>query len=197
MAARAPLLAKLTRPKHFDALPRERLFARLDEARSRPIVWLCAPPGSGKSTLVATWIEARKLPHLWYQVDVADSDPATFMHYMRMAAQALLGKRAASLPLFASEPQQDLARFSRSFCRELFAMLPHDTVIVLDNFHEARSPPAQRNAFAQGLEELPEGINIVVLSRADPPAEFSRLVAGRRIARVDAEELRCTEQETE
>jgi hypothetical protein len=38
LAARAPLLAKLTRPKHFDALPRERLFARLDEARSRPIV---------------------------------------------------------------------------------------------------------------------------------------------------------------
>ncbi|HEX4885449.1 MAG TPA: hypothetical protein VFX05_15005, partial [Casimicrobiaceae bacterium] len=197
MAARAPALAKLTRPKHFDALARPRLFERLDEARGRPIVWLCAPPGAGKSTLVATWIEVRKLPHLWYQIDVADSDPATFMHYMRMAAEVMLGKRAAALPLFSSEPQQDLVRFARSFCRELFAVLPQGTVIVLDNFHEARSSPDQRFAFTQGLEELPEGINIVVLSRSDPPPEFARLVAGRRIARVDASELRCTADEAD
>lgn len=196
MAARAPALAKLTRPKHHDALPRPRLYARLDEARARPVIWVCAPPGAGKSTLVATWIEARKLPHLWYQVDVADSDPATFMHYLRRAADALVGRRA-HLPPFASEPQQDLARFARSFCRELYAALPRGTVIVLDNFHEARAPAGQRSALAQGLEELPEGINVVVLSRADPPPEFARLVAGRRIARLDAAELRCTDDEAE
>jgi len=197
VAARVPVLAKLSRPKHFDALARPRLFERLDEARARPVIWLCAPPGSGKSTLAATWIEARRVPHLWYQVDAADSDPATFMHYMRMAAQVLVGKRAAALPPYASEPQQDLARFARSFCRELFALLPRHTVIVLDNFHEARSSPEQRAAFAQGLEELPEGVNILVLSRGDPPPEFSRLMAGRRIARIDAAELRCTDDEAD
>ncbi len=197
MAVRSPTLAKLTRPKLYDALPRPRLFACLDEARKRPIVWVCAPPGSGKSTLVASYIEARRLPHLWYQVDVADSDPATFMHYMRMAAVQLLGKRAAALPVFTSEPQQDLNRFALSLCRDLFSSLPQGTLVVLDNFHEARSSPAQRAAFAQGLEEIPEGINVVILSRADPPPEFARLLAGRRIGRIEPADLRCTEGEAE
>jgi LuxR family transcriptional regulator, maltose regulon positive regulatory protein len=197
LAVRSPTLAKLTRPKLYDALPRPRLFARLDEARKRPIVWVCAPPGSGKSTLVASYIEARRLPHLWYQVDVADSDPATFMHYMRMAAVQLLGKRGAALPVFTSELQQDLHRFALSLCRDLFSSLPEGTLVVLDNFHEARSPPEQRAAFAQGLEEIPDGINVVILSRADPPPEFARLSAGRRIARIEPADLRCTEDEAE
>jgi len=37
LAARSPL-AKLTRPKLYDALPRPRLFALLDDAAARPIV---------------------------------------------------------------------------------------------------------------------------------------------------------------
>ena len=82
MASRASTLAKLTRPKLYDALARPRLFSLLDEAAKRPIVWLCAPPGAGKSTLVASWLDARDLKHIWYQVDVGDSDSATFVHYM-------------------------------------------------------------------------------------------------------------------
>src|SRR5690348_6840899 len=133
MAARARPrpLAKLTRPKLYGAVPRPRLFALLDDAATRPIVWISAPPGSGKSTLVASWLEARERPHLWYQVDAADADPATFVHYMREAALRIAGKAAAGLPLFTSEPQQNLARFARGFFRDLFALLPATCAIVL------------------------------------------------------------------
>src|SRR5690242_4035644 len=118
--ARPRALAKLTRPRLYDALPRPRLFGLLDDARTRPIVWICGPPGAGKTTLVASYIEARGLPCLWFQVDVADGDPATFVHYIRTAAAQLVGETAQALPLFNSEPQQDLARFGRGFFRDLF-----------------------------------------------------------------------------
>ena len=159
-------------------------------------MWLCAPPGAGKTTLVASYLEERGLRHIWYQIDVGDSDPATFVYYMRAAALQVARKNAA-LPLFPPEPQQDPSRFARSFFRDLFSLLPRPCAIVLDNFQEAHAAPEHRAALAQGLEEIPDGTTVFVVSRTDPPPEFARLVVSRRIGRIDEAALRCTPGEAE
>ncbi|MGH8606902.1 MAG: hypothetical protein ACREX9_05645, partial [Gammaproteobacteria bacterium] len=56
----SPKLAKLTRPQASNAVLRDRLFTRLDEAQERPIVWIHGPPGAGKTTLLASYLAARK-----------------------------------------------------------------------------------------------------------------------------------------
>ena len=88
MAGRNEPLAKLSRPRLYDALPRNRLFRLLDEARPS-VIWVAAPPGAGKTTLVASYLESRKLPGIWYQVDSGDADPATFFYYLGLAASSL------------------------------------------------------------------------------------------------------------
>jgi ATP/maltotriose-dependent transcriptional regulator MalT len=75
MARQPAPLAKLSRPRLFEALPRERLFVLLDAQQQRPVTLVAALPGAGKTTLVASYLESRKLAGIWYQVDAGDSDP--------------------------------------------------------------------------------------------------------------------------
>src|SRR5512145_1428173 len=102
-------LAKLTRPTPFAASPRHRLFRSLDQLRTRPVIWVAGPPGSGKTTLVAGYLEVNAVRGIWYQVDSGDSDPATFYYYLRMAAAQLPARRrGAPLPLLTPEYLPDL-----------------------------------------------------------------------------------------
>ena len=193
-------LAKFSRPRLYDVQKRERLFRLLDERRSHPIIWIAGPPGSGKSTLVASYIDARKIPGMWFQADPGDADPATFFHYVRLGASEIPGKRArdaASLPIFTAEYAGDLIAFTRRFMRELFALFPSGSAIVVDNFHEPKADAAWRFAFAEGLREIPQGLNIIFLSRETPVPEMARLVGEQRITRIEWEALRFTAEETE
>ena len=117
-------LAKLSRPKLYSAIPRVRLFQRLDEMREHPAIWVCGPPGAGKTTLLASYLSEREIPGIWYQVDSGDGDPATFFYYLRMAAEQASRGKHRPLPLLTPEFQRDLDSFSRRYFRELFAQLP-------------------------------------------------------------------------
>ena len=70
------LIAKITPPKTSGVFPRKRLFRLLDECRKSPVVWVSAPAGSGKTTLVASYLSDRKLQSIWYRVDEGDGDIA-------------------------------------------------------------------------------------------------------------------------
>ena len=69
MTGHAPSFAKITRPSQPGVLPRKRLFALLDQRRSSSVVWVMGPAGSGKTTLVSSYLDARDIDCLWYQVD--------------------------------------------------------------------------------------------------------------------------------
>src|SRR5690242_7215407 len=125
-------LAKTTRPDPSNAVPRPRLLRRLDRARDRPVTWVWGPPGSGKTSLVASYLKVRKLRVIWYQIDESDADVATFFYYLGKAAP----RRRRPLALLTAEYQQQLRAFSRSYFRELYDRLTPPFVLVFDNYQD-------------------------------------------------------------
>ena len=194
MAPAPTIPAKLSRPRLFDIAPRERLFARIDASRSHPAIWIDGPAGAGKTSLLAGYIEARGIAARWYQVDSGDADLATFFYYLR----ALPGLPAdqPALPLFATEYQNDAPAFARRFFRALFSQLGPSALLVLDNLQEASTNPAFAAILREAIEQIPDGVNLLLVSRWGPPATLARLLAQQAIARIGWPELQLSAEET-
>jgi LuxR family maltose regulon positive regulatory protein len=198
-------IAKITRPRLTGTVARERLFRLLDHGRERPVIWIVAPGGSGKTTLVASWLDAHRLPAVWYQVDEGDGDIATFFHYMGMAGRNAVPAKKRPLPALTPEYLSGIPVFTRRFFEDLFDRLlsvrptrssAGGPVLVLDNFQDAPSNSPFHEMIAHGLDAVPDGATVVVVSRSEPPPPLSRLRANDRIALIGWQEIKLTRDET-
>ncbi|MGH7419504.1 MAG: hypothetical protein ACREKB_17160, partial [Candidatus Rokuibacteriota bacterium] len=76
-AAAHRMIGKRVRPRVSGLVLRPRLFRRLDGRQ--PLTWVWGPPGSGKTTLVASYLAARRIRSLWYRLDAGDADVGAFL----------------------------------------------------------------------------------------------------------------------
>ncbi|MET0595721.1 MAG: hypothetical protein ABW133_23690 [Polyangiaceae bacterium] len=181
-------------PRLNEVYPRERLFRRLDLAARGGVAWIAAPAGTGKTSLVATYLEARGLPALWYNVDARDSDVANLFHYLSLSARAAAKKRNVDLPQFSLENQGDVLAFARGFFAALGAARPIPSILVIDDYQEAGA-----ELFDAVLREaayvLPRGITTIVVSRTEPPKDTANIFSRGNVISIDWDDLRFTPPE--
>lgn len=188
-------LGKLSPPRLGRAFDRHRLFAALDALAECPGIWIAAPPGAGKTTLIATWLKARSRRMLWFQVDAGDADPPTFVASLdRLAAMAV--GRPLDLPAFGTDDLSDLAGSLSRRLRLLLDSLPPEWTLVLDNHQDLPADHPLHPAIARVLGELPPGVQWICVSREPPPPDYALALARQHLAILDAEALRFDEAET-
>ncbi len=185
------LAAKIGVPDVPDGvIQRERLFLSLDESSHKAIVWINSPAGSGKTTLIASYLAARKLPCLWYLVDAQDADPANFFYYMGLASQEKIAGLKKPLPFLTPEYLPAMKTFTRRYFDQLFESLHPPFTIVFDNYQDVSLHAPIHEIIADGLLSIPEGINILVLSRNEPPAILAQQARNDRFGYIGWNDLR-------
>ncbi len=196
MGKEVTAIAKITRPRCGEPFPRTRLFRLLDAGRKRPVTWVTAPAGAGKTTLIASWLDSRKLPCIWYQIDEGDSDIATFFYYLGLAAKKAAPRYRTPLPLLTPEYLMGLSTFTKRWFENLFTRLKLPCVLVFDNYQNVPLDSGLHEVIRDCLSIVPNGIQVIVISRSEPPPGLARLGVSDDMAVVGWENVRFTLDES-
>ncbi len=186
MATPALLATKYAPPgSRPDGVERPGLVATLGAARAVALV--SAPPGYGKTTLVASWLAAERRAAAWLTLDEADGDPAVFLAYLVAAV-----RRAAPSLALRDEGAIVAAPHSPSSLTPLLNELAEagePLVIVLDDYHVVGDAHVH-GIVAFFASHLPTNLRLVIATRQDPPLPLARLRARGQLVEIRAADLR-------
>jgi len=189
---RRHVIAKLVAPRATQIVRRGRVLSAIAQQLRAGACWVAAPAGYGKTIAITDYLTKAGTPFGWYRVDDGDQDIASFFHYMALSVEGVRPSQA--LPSFGSEYADQSVPFARRFFRAYLAKLRPGTVLVLDDVHNADVPQFRR-ILALLLDELPQTVRCVCLSRARPPQELTELRLKGRLGIVDEAELRFSDRE--
>src|ERR1022692_4518972 len=180
----------LMRPGTVGRLP---LIERLKRGDPCPIVSVVAPPGYGKTTLLAQWAERNGQSFAWVSVDEGDNDPKVLLTYVAEALDAVepIGERVfdALASPGSSVPGSVVPRLGSAF-----SSMTSPVVLVLDDVHALHNSEC-RAALSVLADHVPGGSRLALAGRAEPPLRVARLRAEGRILEIGPEDLSLTPDE--
>ncbi|MEE4137693.1 MAG: hypothetical protein V2I32_16555, partial [Desulforhopalus sp.] len=170
--------------------PRDRLFRVLADREKMAAVWVCGPAGSGKTTLINSYLVQHTSACIWYQLDESDGDIASFFYHLGRAAAALLSGGSVDFPLLTPEFFPNIPVFTRRFFETLRCHLQTPCAIVLDNYQEVHPATPLHEVLCTAIDVLVPGIGLYVCSRQKPPPQLTRHRANRSLQIIGWQQLR-------
>lgn len=183
--------AKFLIPRSLVTLiDRPRLTSRMADFASRKCTLLHAPPGGGKTTLLAQWIKEPLLDQrkvIWITLDELDSCPERFFSTLATALAIELPTRNFSIIGHARTAANELW--------SAFLALSPGGIIVLDDYNVAENE--KLNALmAVLLERLPPNIHIVISGTSLPAIPLGRLRSQGQVLVLGPAELAFDDTES-
>jgi LuxR family transcriptional regulator, maltose regulon positive regulatory protein len=184
-----PLKTKPPNPRKV--IRRQRLFDLLNAPPRSQLVWVSGPAGSGKTTLVKTYLDSIGQPFLWYKIDSRDGELLTFFHFFGSMVDGHLKDSGGWVPSVRQDIPFDVKTFSESL---LNAIRPPVT-LVFDNYQDLPGLSPLDDVVRVFLEELPAGVDFIFISREEPPNYFARFQATHGMKRISGKDLQLTSAE--
>ncbi|HJR78856.1 MAG TPA: LuxR C-terminal-related transcriptional regulator [Anaerolineales bacterium] len=151
-----------------------------------PLTVICAPAGSGKTTLALAWVTSQSANVSWLSLDTDDNDPIRFIRGFTAALQ-MAGEK-----LHLPAGQRGLNGIMTDLINQLGETDP--ILFVLDDYHVI-TEESIHSALAYFLDHIPASIQLVLVTREEPSLPLARLRARGQLRELDLQDLRFTVEE--
>jgi LuxR family maltose regulon positive regulatory protein len=167
----------------------------LDHSSDQSLTLVSAPAGFGKSSVVSHWLENRGHPNAWLSLDEMDNEVRVFLTYLVAAVKTVFPEACAETAVqLLEETLPSLPALAGCLGNDLDA-LEKPLVLVLDDYHHINET-AVHDLLNQLLKHPPRSLQLLVISRRDPPFLLGALRAHSKVTEVRARELMFTRSET-
>jgi LuxR family maltose regulon positive regulatory protein len=173
-----------------DLVSRPELRAALDAGAQRALTVVCAPPGFGKTLLLADWVKrSRDIPTAWVSLDEEDVDPR------RLWSSVLTALRAC--PRLPGSSRLHRLLVSRTtveldFLDDLLqalAELQQPVRVVLDDVHHLHNGPVLEHLRILVRDHGPQ-LRLVLASRMDPSLPLARMRLNDELSELRVDRMR-------
>lgn len=191
------LRAKLHRPKvTTDIIPRTHLLERLDANRDQHLTLVSAPAGYGKCMLISSWLDTCDRPSAWISLEQDDGDLCQFLTYFVTAVEDIFPHACEHTLSMLNAPQlPSLSTLVTSLSNEL-EKIEQAFTLVLDDYHCINADSPVNDLIYHLLEHPPLPLQLVILTRRDPPLQLVTLRARAQLLEIRMQELSFTRAET-
>jgi LuxR family maltose regulon positive regulatory protein len=188
------VVSKLRRPLlRPGTIRRSLLIERLRRDTACPIVSVVAPPGYGKTTLLAQWAEANGQAFAWVSVEERDNDPKVLLTYVAEALDAVAPVDQRVFDALAS-PASSVPGSVVPRLGSALSSVTSPMVLVLDDVHVLENREC-RDALSVLAEHVPAGSQLALAGQAEPPLRTSRLRAEGKLLEIGPADLSLTDKE--
>ena len=136
-------------------------------ASGRRIIGITAPPGYGKSTLLAQWAHMEDRRVVWVSLDRIDDDPMGLLTLLASSYARTFPEDAERMAHLGGPGTSPLGRAAPRLA-SVFRKSPAPFVLMLDDLHELRSP-ACHDVLSVAISGIPQGSQLVAASRSEQP----------------------------
>ncbi len=177
-------------PVRDTSVVRRTLLDRL-AASPATVVSVAAPPGYGKTTLLAQAAARERRAIAWVSLDSHDDDPAILV---QLLAAALHLVRPIEATVFQAIAAPAISPWS-AVTRLSSALESHPPVALFVDDADALVPGPAVDVLAVLPDLLPAGSRLVMASRAGPPMELSRRRVAGTLLELDQSDLALDDRE--
>ncbi|HSL28189.1 MAG TPA: tetratricopeptide repeat protein [Anaerolineales bacterium] len=165
-----------------ELITRPRLIDEIYEQLEKRLLFLVAPAGYGKTSLLVDLAQQSELPVSWLSLDALDQEPQRFLHYLIAAINDRFPKYGrdslAALESMTSI-EQDEERLLVTITNEINAQINEHFILILDDYHLVSNVTFINHVISRFLQLTGEQVHLILATRNLPNLPGTPLMIAR------------------